>query len=102
MMKILYGLSDISNISPIITRDFLSHTKKEASASCYNRLMTNLTTVYDNIIIKIPAQADKIPSLSTFLALSVHASFVINLNHIRTNSTNKSTIIANQRYLLTN
>ncbi len=49
-----------------------------------------------------PAQADSIPSLSTFLALSLPASLVINLNHIHTNKTNRSTIIANQRYWFTN
>ena len=50
----------------------------------------------------IPAQAERIPSLSTFFALSLHASLVISLNHIHTNNTKSSTIIANQRYWLTN
>lgn len=50
----------------------------------------------------IPAHADKIPSLSTFFALSLPASLVINLNHIHTSNTKSSTIIANQRYWFTN
>jgi hypothetical protein len=68
----------------------------------YSKLITNLTTVYDNIIIIIPAQADSIPSLSTFFASSVPASLVINLNHIHTNNTKRNTIIPNQRYSFTN
>ncbi len=50
----------------------------------------------------IPAQAERIQSLRTFFALSLPASLVINLNHIHTNNTKRSTIIANRRYWFTN
>ncbi len=67
----------------------------------YNKLITSLTIVYDKRIIIIPAHAEVSHVFNIVFASSLHASFVINLNHIHTTNANKTIIIKNHKYLLT-